>query len=75
MHHCTSISDYDKGPAGGKNGVVYMQNYISKPSENVTKCVTLRICSLLNISLKYMTQRSYDAIYIFWSLLSGNIKV
>ena len=30
--------------------------HISKPSENVMKFVTLNICSLLNISLKYMKQ-------------------
>jgi len=31
-----------------------MQNYLSKPSENVMKFVILHICILYNISVKYM---------------------
>ena len=36
--------------------ITYYQSYISEPSENVMKFVALHICSLLNISLKYMKQ-------------------
>ena len=59
-HSYTSISDYDQGKIEGEKIVWFIFiskiTHISKPSENVMKFVTLSICSLLNISHKYMKQ-------------------